>query len=381
MMQRREFLRGLLAASASGLFAGRSLVRATAADPAGERLESLAFTGEGNPPLGQLLGSGLDGRRVFDLSALTPEGLITPADRFFVRTRRPEHLPPAASWELRIAVRDGSVTRRPVADLLRRARPMGTHLMECSGNTRYRRFGLMSAARWGGVPVTDVLREAGAHSDSGLVRITGFDPGRRGNGAPATASWIFTWEQLEESGAFLATEMNDQPLPEDNGHPVRLMVPGWYACAGIKWVHEITVLDEEARASRQMREYAGRTHQTGIPDRARDFRPAVIDQAAMPVRVERWKVGEGTELRVAGILWGGSRRVEALEIQFRPGTPFVPVERYDHSTNRTWTLWSHTWRPDEQGLYQLQMRIADRSVPTRRLDSGYYERGVVVQDL
>src|SRR5438034_9585635 len=75
------------------------------------------------------------------------------------------------------------------------------------------------------------------------------------------ASWAFSPEQLEKAGAFLATELNGQPLPKDHGAPVRLVVPGWYGCTSIKWVNEITLVREEVEATSQMLEYAARTLQ------------------------------------------------------------------------------------------------------------------------
>jgi len=112
--------------------------------------------------------------------------------------------------------------------------------------------------------------------------------------------------------------MNGQPLSRDHGAPVRLIMPGWYGCTSIKWVNAITFVDENFLATSQMQEFAARTHQQGVPKLARDYRPAIIDQAAMPIRVEKWFVDGRIKYRVLGILWGGSRLVKALEIRFNP---------------------------------------------------------------
>src|SRR5438876_9630391 len=62
-----------------------------------------------------------------------------------------------------------------------------------------------------------------------------------------------------------------------------------------------------------MQEFATRTHQQGVAELAKDYRPAPIDQAVMPIRVEKW-LGHGKiKYRVVGILWGGSRLLKALE--------------------------------------------------------------------
>jgi DMSO/TMAO reductase YedYZ molybdopterin-dependent catalytic subunit len=195
------------------------------------------------------------------------------------------------------------------------------------------------------------------------------------------ASWIFTRDQLESSGAFLATEMNGAPLSPDHGFPIRLVMPGWYGCTCIKWVNEIALVDESAPATSQMREFAQRTHQAGIPKLARDFRPATIDLAAMPVRVEKWVIDGQLEYHVVGILWGGTRCTSALQIRFNPDTNYVPVGSYHHQTSTTWALWTHNWQPKVAGKYWIQLRVADSSIPTRRLDAGYYARKVVLTEV
>ncbi len=113
-----------------------------------------------------------------------------------------------------------------------------------------------------------------------------------------------------------------------------------------------------------------------MPKLARDYRPAENDLAAMPVRVETWRTGGGVSYNLVGIIWGGRRTTDRLEIRFGKG-PWGPVERYEHRTNRTWSLWSHRWQP-EPGRYDISLRVDDPAIPTRRLDRGDYMRTVEV---
>jgi Oxidoreductase molybdopterin binding domain len=170
-------------------------------------------------------------------------------------------------------------------------------------------------------------------------------------------------------------------LTKDHGAPVRLVVPGWYGCTCIKWVNEVTLLGEDVAASSQMQEFATRTMQQGVPELAKDYRPAVIDQAAMPVRVEKWLVDRKIKYRVNGIAWGGSRPVSGLEIRFNSGEDFVPVDYFRQTTNDPWSFWTHPWTPIEPGIYSIQLRVKDKSVPSRRLDAGYYVRSVEVAEI
>jgi DMSO/TMAO reductase YedYZ molybdopterin-dependent catalytic subunit len=194
------------------------------------------------------------------------------------------------------------------------------------------------------------------------------------------ASWIFDFEQLRE--AFLVTEMNGQPLPRDHGAPVRLIVPGWYGCTCIKWVNQITVVDHMAPATPHMREFAGRTHQRPDAMLARDFLPATMDHAAIPIRIEKWEEEGRLFYRVVGILWGGSQPTNALGIRLGSDQPLVPVDDCPlPRSTRTWSLWTHRWTPKAPGRYDITLRLLDPAIRTRRLDASFYRRSVDISDI
>jgi DMSO/TMAO reductase YedYZ molybdopterin-dependent catalytic subunit len=334
-------------------------------------------------PLGTMLGEGLDARLAVDLSTLTPETLVTPTDRFFVRTDVPTGLDASRPWTIRVRglVRnDLDLGLDSLAPLLA---PMGVHLMECAGNNNPANFGLMSAASWAGIPLDRVLERAHPLASATRVLVSGMDaqPGRSRSSLPG-ASWVFSLADIERSRPFLATEMNGAPLERVHGAPVRLLMPRWYGCASIKWVTDIEFVDDSTASTPHMREFARRTHQDGIPDRASDFKPASVDLAAMPVRVEKWRVDGSTRYRVVGIVWGGDRITDSLQIGFTPDDTYAPLEVCPRpSTSDTWSLWSHEWRPRAPGYYQILLRAGDRSISTQRLDLYFYIRGVQVDEV
>jgi len=331
-------------------------------------------------PRERVYSNGLSGRFRQDLTRLNAETLITPNERFFIRTRVPAKIDYDSPWHVRIARNDHRVAELPVSELESIAQPQGTVLLECSGNGL---GGLISAARWDGVAFDDVLKHAGVSPSGPRVLVSGFDdhdPETYGFSRPG-ASWIFTLEQLRSAGAFFATKMNGKPLSRDHGYPLRLIVPGWYGCTCIKWVNEIRFVDDDAPATSQMREFAGRTLQTARHELARAYAPAVIDLAAMPVRVEHWRTCGKPFYRIFGIIWGGDRLVDRLLIQFKPDAPFMDVEQFQHTTNRTWQLWSHTWRPDKPGRYTIRLKVNEPDIPTRKMDRDVYTRSVQVTDV
>lgn len=350
--------------------------------PAGARLVGtvpFGVPGARTTPLSRLLGSGLDARLFSDLSPISNDALTTATERFFVRTAAALALPAADSWSVTLGGQVADTATLDLSSLRAMSQPAGRVLIECAGNSDPMNYGLMSVADWDGVSLTKLLEGVKPTAARHRILVSGFDDERTVTRTSVPgASWIFTGDDLAR--AFLALRMNSEPLPRDHGAPVRLVVPGWYGCACIKWVNRIELVADEAVPTSQMAEYAGRTHQGGLPPLARDYSPAVIDTAALPVRIERW-VREGrTFYRVVGIIWGGSKPTNQLAIRFRASGPWTPVENCPlPSSTLSWSLWTHTWTPAEPGRYEIVLKVTDPSIRTRRLDLFYYVREVTIE--
>lgn len=358
--------------------------------PLGERLDTLPLgrVGWARQPFGVKFGGpGLDARLVTDLSQLRADALVTPTEKVYVRTESPAAAAAAArqkAWTIAIGGRSASLS---IEDLRRRARPMGTHLLECAGNNNPTNFGLMSVAAWDGIPLTDILPEVmrtatSAATPTGLL-VGGLDhDGQQSKISTPGASWVLPLADLDRLGAFLAVRINGEALPLDHGRPVRLVVPRWYGCAWIKWVHEIRLVGTDEPATSQMREFAGRTHQTRRHDLAGDYTAPEIEAAAMPIRVDKWRGPLGVTYVITGIVWGGTRPVDRLHIRFSTGDSWKPLSVCPTpATAAIWALWSYRWRPERPGLYDITMRIPDTSVPQRRLDASYYLRQLNIDEV
>jgi DMSO/TMAO reductase YedYZ molybdopterin-dependent catalytic subunit len=390
MPSRRRFLRAATAAAGAWALDAGSVARllahsqCQAVPPEGELLEILPLGGASPRPTvyGEKLGGpGLERRRFTDLSTLAPESLITPSEKVFLRTEAPRGVAERASdWTVALGP-GGRAGRLSIADLRRQAIPMGTHLLECAGNADPNNFGLLSVAEWTGVPLADLVARQSPPPEAWGVLVAGEDHERSARASLPGASWILPLADLPALGAFLATGMNGDPLPLDHGAPVRLVVPGWYACAWIKWVREIGLVDAEALVTWQMAEYVGRTHQPGYPLLARDYEAPAIDLAAMPIRVERRRVRDRIEHHVIGIAWGGSAPVDRLEIRFGARDPWQAVELCQPTNPHAWSLWSCKWTPAASGTYTITLRCPDPAVRTRRLDMYFYARQVRVAAL
>jgi DMSO/TMAO reductase YedYZ molybdopterin-dependent catalytic subunit len=348
----------------------------------GKLLGQIEFLNEGLVEMDAAFGSELDGRLYTFLADLEEQRLVTPSGRFYIRTRASQILPTPDRWTVPV---DGLFADRlelKLGQLQSKARPLGLHLMECAGNTRAAHFGMISVGEWAGIPVSEILPEAKHKPSATQVLVSGFD---RYAGSSVTsipgASWIFKLDDLLRSNAFLATQLDSKPLSRDHGAPVRLVVPGWYGCCCIKWVDRISLVDDTAESTSQMLEYAARTHQNGSPRLAKDFLPARIDHAAMPIRVEKWLVDEKVRYRIVGLLWGGSQPVKTLAIRFNPEEDYVPVDSLPAAQTAPWTIWSHAWSPAARGTYIIRLAIKEPELRARRLESGYYARTVEITEV
>ena len=329
--------------------------------------------------MGVPIGTELDGRLFTDLSAVSPDTRSTPTERFFIRTRASTLLD-TTHWNIQIGGLVNKAVTIPVDALTKNARPMGAHVMECSGNSRSAHFGMMSVADWDGVPLQEILEKVKPQVSGTHVLVSGFDRYQEASltSVPG-ASWIFSQEQIFSSQAFLATAMNGHGLTKDHGAPVRLIVPGWYGCVSIKWVNQIDLVSRDAPATSQMREYAGRTLQNGVPPLARDYQPATMGAAALPIRIEKWRTGEKFRYHVVGIRWGSGLSA-GCEIRFSPEQEFIPVEPLE-AVGDAWSFWTCEWIPHRKGEFTIQLRSNGEKRDTRKLDSGYYDRFVEILDI
>jgi DMSO/TMAO reductase YedYZ molybdopterin-dependent catalytic subunit len=184
----------------------------------GMLLGLLEFVGESRVPLNSVIGAGLDARLYTNLSAFTRERSVTPTEEFYVRTSASELLESDKPWSIQVRGLVEQPMDLSLDELKSSAKPMGLHLMECSGNARATRFGLISVADWAGTPISALL-EAKAKLQIDHAIISGFDeyPKSSLTSVPG-AEWMFTLEQLKAAKAFLATEMNGQALLRITAH-------------------------------------------------------------------------------------------------------------------------------------------------------------------
>src|SRR5215831_17437962 len=173
----------------------------------------------------------------------------------------------ASTWSLEI---DGLVDRPLTLSLDDvRARPSETVAvtMECAGNGRARLHPrpvsqpwlveAVGTAEWTGVPLRDVLTAAGTDPGAVDVVFTGADHGVE-RGVEQDYQRSLPLAEALSGEVLLAYEMNGQPLPPQHGYPVRLVVPGWYGMAHVKWLVDVEVSDTPFTGFQQVVAYVFR---------------------------------------------------------------------------------------------------------------------------
>jgi hypothetical protein len=154
----------------------------------------------------------------------------------------------------------------------------------------------------------------------------------------------------------LAYELNGEPLTRHQGFPLRLLVPGWYGVANVKWLAEIHVQEDQYLGKYQARWY-------------RTLRGEVIDGET------KWKEAAITEMQlksfIARVTRDGSRHI-VLGVVLNDGTPIKSVEvRVDQgpwqtaamdpatSSKYSWKLFTCIWNDATPGEHTLVSRVTD----------------------
>lgn len=292
---------------------------------------------------------------------------ITPVEDFYVRSNFAVPDVDPKVWTLTV---DGLVERSQLlglADLATLPRRTITCTLECAGNNRTRLepptegepwgVGALSTAEFSGVPLAGILEGSGIRSSAVEVRFEGADHGsvrdREGEihferSLPVTVAC--------GQDVLVATEMNGSPLTSEHGAPARLVVPGWYGMASVKWLRRIELLDHPLDAHFQTNRY--RYHPT----------EADPDRTAHPVTTIRvnsmlTSLVAGTEILVgshdlAGAAWSGDAPVTAVEVSIDAG-PWQPADLQGEPAGpHAWRRWHYRWLAT-LGRHSLRSRATD----------------------
>jgi DMSO/TMAO reductase YedYZ molybdopterin-dependent catalytic subunit len=310
--------------------------------------------------------------KCFDLRRLTT--WATPNDEFYAFAQTTTQQVDAASYRLKIS---GFVDkpRELTLDEIK-ARPDRREVpvtLECSGNsTRPNRMsGLLSNGVWTGVGLASLLKECGVKPEAREVVFLGLDKTNEKKGAVGGdplemqhGRSIHVQDALNPD-AMLAFSLNGQPLPADQGFPLRLILPGWYGMTQIKWLGRIHVLDRRFEGQHMTRNYlAVRAVETESGPLWLDTSISKTHMKSVVARVARRRSGSDWEYRITGPAWGGQVPIAHVDVQIDDG----PWQRATLEPSRgpyAWRLWSLSVKNLAPGPHKLHSRATDANGKTQ----------------
>ena len=297
-----------------------------------------------------------------DLAALIG-GVVMPNGHFYVRNHFhiPRLTPPA--WRLSVRGHVGRPQSLSLPELRGMRSQTVVATLECAGNGRSRfspptageqwRLGAVSTAEWTGVPVSELLEHCGPRASARELLFRGADsgsvPGRR---EPIRYERSLSLDEAVRSRALLAYAMNGEPLPKRHGYPLRLVVPGWFAMASVKWLTEIELIDREFTGHFQTETYQ---YETPAGARAPVTRQNVRSLIVEPAAGEQRARGAMT---IRGVAWSGEAPVRTVEVSVDRG-PWTRASLVGEPIRHAWRWWELLTRIERSGVVSLRARATD----------------------
>jgi hypothetical protein len=207
--------------------------------------------------------------------------------------------------------------------------------------------GLMSNAKWKGVPMNVLLAAASPVAGATKVRLHGVD----------NYTDTFPLEKAMDPTTLVVYEMNGETLPDRHGFPARVIVPGYFGEKHVKWITRIEVADESAVG---FYEEQGWGPDFIVPTRSRIDQP---DHESL-FKAELARAG----IAVRGVAFGGDRGISRVEVSFDDGANWLEAKLDYPGTKLTWALWSYDWRPPGPDNYTLVVRATDGEGVVQELD-------------
>jgi DMSO/TMAO reductase YedYZ molybdopterin-dependent catalytic subunit len=299
-------------------------------------------------------------RRTLDIRKI--EGPFTPKDQFFTTQHYGHPDVDPATFRLRIS----GLVDRPTSLSLEELRQMSSGDLlagfECSGNRRPLQ-GLCGNGRWTGVPLRAVLDRAGVKAQAREFIFFGADHGSedvdfRGTNFKVEQQFgrSLTREKALSPDPFLAYALNGEPLTKHQGFPLRLIVPGWYGVANVKWLSQIHIQEDQYLGRFQARWY--RTLRGETIDGEMKWTESAVTRMRLKSFVAR-VTRDGSRYQVLGVVLNDGTPLKSIEVRVDDG-PWQGVTM-DPSTRAkySWKLFTYTWNGATPGEHTLVSRVTD----------------------
>src|SRR6478752_471212 len=214
---------------------------------------------------------------------------------------------------------------------------------------------LVSTALWKGVRLRDILAKAQVKSQVKYIVFRcsdGYDVG-------------IPIERGLMDGTILAYNMNNIPLPNDHGFPLRAIVPGFYGMMNPKWISEIELVDST---------YEGFWQRKGWTNNPNNNIYSTIVTAGNQEITNRFpnlinnNFASNKSNQIAGIAFAGNRGISKIEVSTDGGNTWKTAIVKDPLSKYTWVLWTSTFTPKMSGDYNIVVRATDKTGKIQSID-------------
>ncbi|HEU5330325.1 MAG TPA: sulfite oxidase [Thermomicrobiales bacterium] len=292
----------------------------------------------------------------------------------------------ADTWRLTI----GGRVRRPLtlsfAELQQRPARTLRVTLECAGNGRALLAprpvsqpwltGAVGTAEWTGTPLRPLLEEAGLGEDVGEIVFTGHDRGYEG-GVEQEYQRSLPLQDALHNDVILAWAMNGAPLEPQHGYPVRLVVPGWYGMAHVKWLRAIEASTAPFAGYHQAVAYRYSQARTepGEPVTLLRVRSLMIPPG-IPDFLTRVRVVRRGQVALHGRAWSGQAAITRVEVSADGGASWAAAAVDAPPGPYCWQAWRYVWEATDPGEYELCCRAHDSAGNVQPVEQYWTARGM-----
>ncbi len=297
---------------------------------------------------------------------------VTPPGLHYVLTHYDIPATDASSWQLAV----GGAVDRPLTisldDLARRPAVSSRVLLECAGNGRARLeprpvsqpwlLEAVGSAEWTGTPLAPLLQEAGLSPAAVDVVFTGADHGVE-RGVEQDYARGLPLDEALRPDVLLVWAMNGQPLLPQHGAPLRLVVPGWYGMAQVKWLTRIDVLTEPFTGYQNATAYRLKVDADEAGEPVTRIRPrALLTPPGWPDFMTRERFVRPGVVPLSGRAWSGRAPLTGVQVSTDGGRTWDDAElaAADPAHPFAWRAWTYAWAA-APGRCELLARASDEA--------------------
>ncbi len=303
---------------------------------------------------------------------------VTPAGLHYLLTHYDIPAVDASAWRLEVRGAVATPLSLSLDDV--RARPAVTVAvtMECAGNGRALLeprpvsqpwvTEAVGTSEWTGTPLSPLLEEAGLATEAVDVVFTGLDHGLEG-GVEQDYERGLPLSEVTRDEVLLAYDMNGQTLLPQHGFPLRLVVPGWYGMASVKWLSRINVLNEPYGGYQNARGYRMRDteNEEGAPVTRIHPRSLMIPPG-FPEFMTRARIVDAGSCTLDGRAWSGLGEIAGVEVSADAGGSWAEAELGAAPSRFAWRGWTFIWEATS-GEHELCCRATDVTGATQPLEA------------